>query len=847
MEWKLGLRAKRAFWLAGSSIAFATMAMPAHAQSGEAREIVIEQQSLEAALAQIASEYDIDIVAPGGVTDGLVAPEIRGSLTAQQALRRLLSNSNLRFEDAQNGAFVISKTADSSAEQIVVTGQKIERSLQDTKESVTVFTEQDFNERILFDITDVFLQTPNVAGNDTGDNRFTIRGIQNAGSGIGGIGELAIVYYDNVALATLSAVSSLPRNLWDVEQVEILNGPQSTNVGRNALAGAIVIQSKKPQLDEFGAAVRGEYGNFNTYALEGMVNLPVTASSALRLTAEHSSTDGFISNATNGDDEAGFQENLILRARYLIEPTDRLSAVATFQYSENDRGNPNYLVPPGGDIESFTALNNSLSAQFFDSISGSLEVNFDLTDTWTLTSITAFLDSGNTNFFDRDEGPKELGSQVATSDATNVSQEIRAVFEGDRLRGIIGGFFIDIDGKNESTLGLPVNPANAGVPGVLLPFFPPTFIINNSGSGTFNTTNLAAFTRWEYDLTERLTITTGLRFDYEEQTNESIASTSLDVSTPLPDPVAAGMQAEMMQAGLGPVVQGGVAAVNAGLSSLLGDRQSEREADFTAFLPEFGLTYALTPDINLSAFYSRGYRTGGSQLLQDGSLNSFDPEHLDNFEVSVRSLWLDGRLRLNANAYYGLWRDQQISVPRDGNLGNLQTVNAGESRIWGFEMSGTYDPTDRTSLFASLGYSFTEFRDFCRATSQSANFPTCQTGGATGVQLRGNDFPFSPDWTAAIGGTQFLTDRFFVQGNITYQSGLVSDVENSDPLRSDGFTLFNASIGYQSDRFDLQIYGRNLANKFAVNNLFDAAFPPGSISVGPRAPREYGIVLSSRF
>ncbi|WP_431469379.1 TonB-dependent receptor [Sphingosinithalassobacter sp. LHW66-3] len=738
-----------------------------------------------------------------------------------------------------------STSRDASVHTIVVTGQKIERTLQDTQESVAVTTAETIDQRTLLEIDDVFLQSANV-GITFGGFDFSIRGITRNFNATGGSGDLGVVYYDNVPLTGIFA-SAYPKNLWDVSQIEIFRGPQSTNVGRNALAGALVVRTFEPDPSGFDIAARAEYGNFETYAVEGMVNVPLGDVAAFRLTAEHSGTEGFLKNRTTGDEDDGASENTTVRGRVLLEPSTSFRALASLQYQDRTEGTNNYALAVGEPLDLYQTSNNIPNRTENELLIGSLDLEYRFSDTWSIKSISAFMDADYATSTDFDGTAASLGEGFQVEEARNFSQELRVTYAGDRLRGTAGVFYIDISSDGVFAPTVVLNPTELGVPEVLLPFYPPFLLVDVNNIGSSDTTNYAFFAQAEFDITDRLMLSAGLRYDREEVSSDLSQNNVLDASTPLPDPAQAGALADMLQPGLGPVVEAGVAQVNAILGASLVATSESYETDFGAFLPEVGLTYAVNDDVMLSAFYKRGYRAGGARVGTTGQLDTFDPEYLDNFEIAARTEWLDDTLVINANAYYGIWTDQQVDVPIDGVQFNVDTQNAGKSKIWGFELEANYSPTRRTDLFASLGYAKTEFEEFCRTGINAAFLETCTTGGVTGVDLAGNDFRYSPDWTAAVGGRQFVTDRIFVQANATYQGGSFSDFENDPQYENEGFFLLNASIGYRGDNFDLTVYGRNLTEEFATS-FVGPGDQPNQIFVTPAvAPREYGIILTARY
>ena len=248
--------------------------------------------------------------------------------------------------------------------------------------------------------------------------------------------------------------------------------------------------------------------------------------------------------------------------------------------------------------------------------------------------------------------------------------------------------------------------------------------------------------------------------------------------------------------------------------------------DYNAFLPQLGATYSFSSDVSLSFFYKQGYRAGGSEVSLTGDTVTYDPEYLDNYEFSLRSVLLDGKMIFNANAYYGDWRDQQVSSCPMGPF-SCVTVNAGESEIFGAEVEGRYNFDDDASMYVSIGFSNTEFTQFIDNEED----------------LSGNEFALSPDLTAAIGGTVYFTDRFSMSGSITYQDETWNDVQNT--IRLDDRTLLNLNARYEIDNFDIMVYGRNLTDEFYLQS--DFTDPNGGRFVTAGAPREYGLLLQVDF
>lgn len=715
-------------------------------------------------------------------------------------------------------------------ETIIVTGQKIVRSLQETKESVSVITSDAIAHMPVVQFSDLLDITPNAFTLGGGES-FGLRGIsQNSASTGGGDGALGTLYIDNVAYTGYSTRFN-PKDLWDVEQVEILRGPQSTNVGRNALVGAMVVKTKSPELDLNYASVKLELGTFGSQTGSGMANIAITDNSALRISAQMYKTDGYINNVTLDDDEFDARENTNIRAQYYVEFNEDFNANLTLGHASTKRGQDIYRADLQPE-DSFTSSANIAAKEDYDATTGSLALDYQISQHFNLTAITSFLDGDYSRIDDDDEGP-EGGNAYRGREAQdkNWAQELRLTFNSDKLQGVVGLYYTEVELINDTRGLINILPAEVGVPATLLPFYPSVLEINRQNPFEQQTTNYAFFTEWDYKLFDNLTLSAGFRYDNESQDSLSNSTNTLAVGSELPDPVEAGQMADFLFPGadLGPVVQGGVTQVNALLSSQLSATNfPERNAEYDAFLPQIGVTYDINEDMSLSAFYKKGYRAGGAELTLVGDQNEYAPEYLDNFEIAYRSMWLQGDLTFNANAYYGDWTDQQVTQCDPNNVFDCVTVNAGESEIYGLEAELHYSVSDDFSVFASTGYAHNEFTKFFSPSEGD---------------LSGKDFVYSPDLTAAIGTRVYLTEAFYLSGNINYQDSMWADFSNTTKLNAR--TLVNLKAGYEGESFSIDAYVTNLTDKFYLQ--MNSAGNGDSRFVRGGAPRQVGVSVTYHF
>lgn len=700
-----------------------------------------------------------------------------------------------------------------SLDQIIVIGNKIERTMLETRESIEVVTDQQLIDRNNYDLTDVYNQNANVYSSFNGEN-FGIRGVVEGGSG-GGDGEVLSYYIDDVAFTGFGKRFG-PIDLWDVEQVEILRGPQTTNVGRNALAGAVSVSTKDPVLGEYEGSIRTKYESYDTGSLEGMANIPVMDSLAVRLAAQYYESDGYIENVTRDEDDFDESKNATLRGKMLWAPSDDLNILFTAQRAETERGNGAYLIPDGGLIEDRFSFSNLDDKEDYDADSGAFEINYDLNAVWRLTAITSY-QRGLYERLDDDDLTADggLSSNRRTVNERNWAQELRFNYTGESLESSIGLYVTQVKSKNETKGLVNLPAAEVGVPAVVLPYYPDEFELLVDSPANSKTENQALFAEMDYFLNDAITLNIGGRFEYEDQKNNGSTSNTLGDSTPLPDPATAPAS-----------LQGVVQAVNNALSSNLGTKTYDRETDYSAFIPQMGITYEVNPDLLVSAFVKQGYRAGGVTTTLSGVQSEFDPEELTNYELALRSVFLDGKVTLMTNIYYGDWEDQQVTVSLDGTNINVVTKNAGSSTLYGMEVSLNLKTDNGLSGYIHLGSSRTKFNKFKTFNGD----------------FSGNEFAFSPDFNAAIGVNKKWASGIFSAVNANYQDSAYADVRNVRKL--DGYTLLNTQVGYEKNSYRLAVYGKNLTDELYRTSNFLRKDQPG-VQVGP--PRIYGIQLTKNF
>lgn len=731
--------------------------------------------------------------------------------------------------------------AGEAGDDIVVTGQKVARSVQDTPVSVGVVGAEEIASRSLFTIDDALAQVANVTPG-IGGTTFSIRGIDAFNVTGSGDGALASVYLDGAALPR-RAISFGPVDLWDIAQVEVYRGPQSTLQGRNALAGAVVIRSTDPtfrwsgrgrlQLSAPDGARRG------SLALGG----PIVADQlAFRVSADLSRSDGFVRGETIGrrfDPRA----TETVRGKLLLTPQalPDLKVVVALTHARNI-GGISYVEfdPPYSRWDRISLANERMIDRTTTDLA-TLDLGYDLGAGLTLSSVTNRNTVHWMSSFDNDWSKLPLNHAENDETTVTISQETRLTLDRGPLTGVLGGYYSDEDNsdanaRSTQTIGLQAvgiarrlvapRPAGLGLTSqqadYVLGFYPNGIGIATDFRAPLRTRNLAAFGDGRWQVAPVFALLGGFRWDRERQQRAYVSN--LTLSRPLPDPASVGIAA------LRPVVAGINAAVN-GLIAAAGSSFPEREVTFQAFLPKGGAEVRLARDVTLSAIVQRGYRSGGSGTnTARSSFYTFEPEYTWNYELALRSQWFDRRLTVNANLFRIDWSDQQVRVElTPGNVYDAETRNAGGSRLQGFEVELRGRPTNRLDLSAGVGHTETRFTRFV----------------VDGADYGGRAFTNAPDWTANAVATWRAPAGLLVNGNVAWRSGAFATLDDQSRRDLRPYMLVGGRIGWQGEHVGAFVFATNLLDE-RYNDV------PFTTIAGTRVgvvgePRVVGMSLEGRF
>ncbi|MFK8042641.1 TonB-dependent receptor [Congregibacter sp.] len=590
-------------------------------------------------------------------------------------------------------------------EEVVVTARKREEGSQDVPLSITAFGADQIEALKVRDLTSLSVGMPNVALDDVGTTRgtanFSIRGLGISAS-IPSIDPTVGVFVNGVYLGVNNGIIF---DVFDLESIEVLRGPQGVLFGRNVTGGAILMNTKKPG-EEFEGQARfavdgGGDGGLNYYAM-GTIGGPVTDNLGLKLTAYYNEDEGYFRREAfepNGvtAEDVGAVEQTMIRPTLVWTPTDMSELVVRYEYTDisgdgavaqshtNGRGEPGAFV--NFDRESFGNSNDFIGYQNIETDFLTVEYNQGVSfGDGTVTAIYGWRDSYSESGSDIDGQPVWAFHSAAWLETEQDSLELRYNGQFGDFNVTTGAYWF------ENNLGYHERRNLAGAPvGNLAP------AVIQDGGGLYGVETLGVFAAADYDITDRLTLTAGLRYTDEEKYGD-IASLAANQSAGIGfDPEGNPTYAFDFRCNL----------VDSSEGFEVCPFDFNGKDDWQTWSPKVGASYALTDEAQIYGHWSRGFRSGGYNLRNTTPLftpEAFDEEQVDNFELGYKSQQSWGRL--NAAFFYTQVEDMQREINfADPDAGVVQIIrNSADATLWGVELDGTFALSDNLLMMASFGY-----------------------------------------------------------------------------------------------------------------------------------------------
>jgi len=682
-------------------------------------------------------------------------------------------------------------------EEIVVTAQKRSESLQDVPIAISAVTEAQLTRMGVSGITDLKVAVPTLnLTNSSGNLTSSLRGVGSNGIGAGVESPVA-VYIDGVYIA--SPTSSL-LSLNNIRQIEVLKGPQGTLFGRNATGGLIQVFTLDPSDTPTGRFSVG-YGNYDT--VNGAAYLAGALSNAvamdLAVTASRQG-DGWGTNRVNGLDVYKLDHDVAARTKLRFRAGETTTFTLAADYSDRRDSFAAFRVSPD-TISGFVPERGPFPSLGYDTETDTQPVN----DLWTgggslrwdqeigdltFMSLTAYRASRLDKLFDYDGSSAVMQSIYQHQHDDQFSQEFQlASADRQKLRWLAGLYYFD---ATSEVAPFQVRVHDAGI-------YPTVF--NKQGSRS-----IAGYGQLTYELGTDTNLTLGGRYTSEKRKAFDGSRRVLAAATGVAGPVTT---------------------------------YDDIERTFSKFTYRVSLDHRFSPEFLGYASVNRGFKSGGFNTATPGSV-PFEPETLDAYEAGFKSDLFDGRVRLNAAAFYYDYKNLQIQRLL---AGAITVINGASARNYGIDADMVVAVTPNLRLTSGFGWNSPEF----------SSFPDCPisvpAGGApsTTGSCEGNLIPLAARFSGSLAADYALrleSGTINFNGNIYYNSGFHPEADNV--MKQERYALVGASVDYNlTSGISVGVYAKNLTNQRVIN--FATTIPNGTHTGYFQAPRSYGVRIGYSF
>lgn len=674
-------------------------------------------------------------------------------------------------------------------EELIVTARRREESLQDVPIAISVQSAEQLDQRGASDITVLQQTTPNATVQVArGSNSTLIAFIRGVGQqdplwGFdGGVG----LYVDDVYVARPQAAVL---DIFDIERIEVLRGPQGTLYGRNTVGGAIRYVTSEMDTEEAHLRARFNYGSYNQMEAIISGSTPLTENFVVGGALALYARDGYGENLTTGAEHYNKDVDAFrLSAQWT--PTNDLTVRLTADRVADD-SNPRH----GYRLASFPAGGASYDVlpSIYDTRAGSgddnhvtaggeaLHIDYELTPNLTVRSITAARRGKTEGTIDFDNTQFPTLDIPAYYRDEQFTQEFQLLFDYDRVQGVAGLYYLDAtaEGAFDTVLG--------------------SLATTIFTQGSVDTESLAAFADVSFDITETLALSVGARWTHDEKTGQVYRQNFTGIRSPF--------------FGNGAAIPGLVRT------------NYTNEAEFEEVTPRVSLTWEASDALTLYGSYSQGFKSGGFDMRGDavftpGTVNGYDPEFVDTYEIGFHSSWMQGRLNLSGAVFSSEYTDMQITRQEPTTLGGIASFvdNAASADITGAELEGSFRITDSFRANFSAGYIDGQFNEYMSNTVVANPAPPPATI-IVPIDLSGSAaLQNTPDLTGSFSftyETQLANGTLAITPSAAYRGDSQMFEFATPALDQQAYTLYNASVTWtsDSDHVRLGLHALNLADE----------------------------------
>ncbi len=717
----------------------------------------------------------------------------RNQTLISQPRHRLLLATALVYGLLMPGAPALAQSAQLGIEEIIVTARKRQESLQDTPISITAYTQESMEQANMIDLRDIGKYTPGMS--------FTSYGMGSSEAGaifIRGVGQSdhmittdpgVGLYVDGVYMGRNQGAAL---DLLELERVEVLRGPQGTLFGKNTIGGAVNVVSQKPIFENRGSLgiTLGEEGRLN---LDLAGELAASDSLAVKGSILLKNRDGVGQQIFTGD-ETGDEDSLSGRVQLYSRGERTEFSLVVDALSADQGAVPHSLYASGIGTEEcyqqsasgeYVACPEGTPGDRYDNYSlddlSTEQDTFGISATWekdfgeqlSVKSITAYRDMEYVGNLEFDGSPTTLVYYHETGAAEQFSQELQVLGTEDSFNWIAGLYYFTEEGHNLQDDDV--------------------FFNLDQRRSEVETSSYAAFAQGTRELNQQLSLTGGIRYTREDK-DYAVYYRRLRASD-------ADEQA---------LLAGGEVVYIIPPTAL--------DDSWNAVSGTLGIDYQVREDLLLYATYSRGFRSGGFNARPGGSdsVNTYDPETVNVYELGMKAEFFSNRLRLNLALYSNDYEDYQAQVNELVNAFSTRTLNAAEAEVTGLELEFTLLLSDRFRVEGTYARTDAEISSVDIPAALNANF----SKGHNLPYVSKNTWSLSPQLDIPLAGGASLEARV----DYSWRSSFYGQISNAPEEKEGSYGLVNAQLQYRAptDRWRVALYGINLADEeyARVRNYF---------------------------
>ena len=780
-------------------------------------------------------------------------------------------------------------------EEVIVTARKRAESVQDVPAAVSAFSASDLEDRGVENITEIARQTPNITINETsglvaGVVQVFIRGIGNDPGFDQGVG----IYVDDVYL---NRSSGALLEVYDVQRIEVLKGPQGHLYGRNTIGGALKYVSQEPDGEPRGA-IEAKVGSDSLRKFKASFSGPLAEDRLFGgLAVSATDRDGYQTNRFDGG-EWGAKDTMAARASLIWDASDALRIKLVGDYFKDDsaplipkrvavqRGGPaglgafealmstaNLFVPGAGFLAPGQTLDTAIDPDL-DSVNTAfledgynefkiksrglaLTADWELNEAWSLKSITASRWLDNNTPYDFDGSDQLFINTLIRAEARDFSEELQLNYAGDSLNGVFGLYYLN--GEQD----WPTLTAQSAFLRLL------TSHVKDMPKDERKIKSLSFYANLDWDLSEQWQLSFGGRFTRDKKTLDQVATVTLTQHVAAFLNLPGLQQAPLLLSPLGAQILPRLPFFNFFLphrdqrGNIIGRGNVETvttypepkigNEDWSKFTPSVKLRYRPNDSAMLYVGVSTGFKAGGFDSRgEQVNAPTYKPETVTSYALGLKTTLAEGSLRINAEGFFNNYSEKQLRSIALTDAGRLLQVidNVGEVESVGAEVEVLWlPPVEGLALNLNVGWLDSDIKEFIEVQDQAA--------GPVDVNIADSRaLGFAPKWNVQaraqysfpLGDAGAMT----VGADLAYRSEMYtnSPVDVTDPFllltEAEANTTWNAFLTYRStdERWRVTLEGKNLSDKRILQNTFQVSnFILGGYSRG----RTWGLTMAYNF